>query len=231
MGSTSGFPIDLVLFGMIAAFLVLRLRSILGRRTGFERPPEVRPVADLRRPPGAEPPDARVSEGPIIEGRAETPPARAVPDAASPIGQALAKLHTVDRNFDPAAFLAGAEAAFRIIVGAFAAGSRDGLRPLLSTEMFAAFDAAITEREQAKITQHTDIKGIHAATIEGAELTGTVAAVTVRFVSDQVSYALAPDQSVASGHDAVTEITDVWTFERDLSSRDPSWRLIAARSA
>ena len=230
MGSSGGFPVDLVLFGMIAAFLVLRLRSILGRRTGFERPQEKRPAVDPVRDA-----DARKGDGTVIEGRAEPVPARPLPDPASPAGQALARLRTVDGRFDPSAFLTGAEAAFRLIVAAFAEGKRDTLRPLLSPEMFHAFESAIAARETTGETQHTEIKGLHQATVEAADLHGNVAQITVRFVSDQVSYALAANAGAGampvSGTDAVTEITDLWTFERDLSASDPTWRLIAAHSA
>lgn len=217
-----GFPIDLVLFAMIAAFLVLRLRSILGRREGFERPAE--PRAPLR-PVAAE-------GGPVIDGVAErAPPPRPLPDSASPAGIALARMQTIDRNFQPGRFLDGAEAAFRIIVTAFAAGDRATLRPLLSEHTFADFDAAITAREQAGETQRTEVRSIESATIEAATLHNTLASIAVRFVSDQVNITLARDGSVAHGTDAVTEIADLWTFERDLTSSGPAWRLAEARSA
>jgi predicted lipid-binding transport protein (Tim44 family) len=222
MGS-GGFPVDLILFGMIAAFLVLRLRSILGRRTGFERPPQ----AYQPRRDGAPP-------GPVIEGRAEpapASPARPVPDRASPAGEAMARMAAVDRSFDPARFLDGAEQAFRMIVTAFAAGDRVTLRNLLSDDTYRAFEQAIAAREAAGETQHTEIRSIEQATIESAALLDRIATITVRFVSDQVSETKAADGRVVSGTDAVTEIVDLWTFERDLSSRDPTWRLIAARSA
>jgi predicted lipid-binding transport protein (Tim44 family) len=221
MGATGGFPIDLVLFAMIAAFLVLRLRSVLGRRQGFERPPEA---------PGIEP-TAAVKDGPVIDGKAEAASARAVPPAASALGQELAHMAAVDRNFSPTRFLDGAEAAFRIIVTAFAAGNRDALRPLLSDDSFKAFDAAVTAREAAGETQRTEISAIPSASIEQAELHGTMATITVRFVSDQVNLTLGRDGQPVSGTDAVTEITDLWTFERNLALPDPAWRLVAARSA
>ena len=224
-GNTGGFPIGLVLFGMIAAFLVLRLRSILGRRTGFERPPELRP--DLRR---------RLFGGGVIEGKAEpaaepSKPARILPDPVSPPGQALARMRGVDRSFDPARFLDGAEAAFRMIVTAFAAGNRAALKPLLSEDTWRAFDLAITAREQAGETQRTEVKAINAATIEAADLRGSIADITVRFVSDQINVTLGRDSHPVAGTDALTEIADVWIFERDLASGDPSWRLVSARSA
>lgn len=223
MGATGGFPIDLILFGMIAAFLVLRLRGILGKRQGFERPPEVRPGPDLRLvddPSGPAPPH------PV-----PTATIRELPDPASPAGRALTAMQAVDSTFTPARFLDGAEGAFRMIVTAFAAGDRTTLRPLLSDDTYAAFDGAIAGREQAVETQRTEIHDIPSATIEQAEMRGGHASITVAFVSDQVNLTLDSDGKEVAGTDAVTEIRDTWTFERDLDSPDPTWRLVAARSA
>ncbi len=220
MGSTGGLPIDIILLGMVAAFLVLRLRSILGKRQGFEQPPQ--PVAPLR-----------PAQGPVIDARAEPvqpPVTRAMPDAGSPVGQALARMREIDRGFDPNRFLAGAEQAFRMIVGAFAAGDRTALRGLLSDDTYAAFEQAITAREKAGETQVAEIRSMHKLAIEGAELKGRVGAVTLRIVSDQVSFIKSRDDRIAVGTDGVTEITDIWTFERDLGQPDPTWRLVAARS-
>jgi predicted lipid-binding transport protein (Tim44 family) len=130
MGASSSFPIDLILFGMIAAFLVLRLRSILGRRTGFER-----------QTPPYQPPAGQNTAAPVIDAQPEPPaPAgtRTLPEPTSAIGQTLGRMHSVDRGFDPPAFLDGAEKAFRIIVTAFAAGDRATLQGLLSTIRIAA---------------------------------------------------------------------------------------------
>ena len=220
MGS-GGFPIDLILFGMIAAFLVLRLRSILGRRDGFE-PSQQGPARPVVRP-----------AGPIIEGRAEpaATSSRTVPDANSALGQSLASMRRVDSSFDPAHFLDGAEAAFRLIVTEFAAGHRDVLRPLLTSETFAIFDGAINSREQAGETQTSEIRAINEATIEAASLTGTMAEITVRFVSDQISQTLDRHGKYVAGADAVMELRDIWTFVRDLARSDPAWKLAQARSA
>ena len=215
-----GFPIDLVLLGMIAAFLVLRLRSILGRRDGFE--PNQSPARPVGRP-----------AGPIIDGTVEpaAPAGWAVPDDASAQGQALARMRRVDRAFGPQHFLTGAEAAFRLIVTKFAAGDRDALRPLLTDETFATFEAAITAREAAGDTQTSEIRAIHSATIEAASLEGTRAEITVRFVSDQISQTLDRDGRHVTGADAVTELRDEWSFVRDLTSSNPAWLLAQARTA
>jgi predicted lipid-binding transport protein (Tim44 family) len=222
MGSSGGFPIDLVIFGMIAAFLVLRLRSILGKRTGFERP--AAPVQPIQ---------PRKPMAPIIEGRAEPvppPAATHMPDAGTPADQALAAMRAIDRNFDPARFLAGADQAFRIIVRAFAAGDRAALRPLLGDETYSAFDQAIAAREKSGETQASEIKSVQSIDIIDASLRGRIGGMTVRIASDQISYTADKDGRHLTGTDALTEIIDLWTFERDLSQQDPTWRLVAVRS-
>jgi len=230
MNLPGGFPIDLVLFGLIAAFLILRLRSILGRRTGFEG--RARPV-----PPttvGGRAAPARGDAAPVIEGRAEAAPPRPVrplPDANSPLGEALRRLRTVDPGFDAAGFLGAAEGTFRTIVAAFAGGDRVTLRGLLTDDTYRAFETAIAAREAASETQRTEVREITAAAITEAELNGRIADVSVRFVSDQVNITTDAQNQPVSGTDGITEMVDIWTFERDLGTRDQTWRLAAARSA
>ena len=217
-----GFPIDLILFGMVAAFLVLRLRSVLGRRQGFERPPQEQKPSGVvgPRPAGPEadlPPPVQPVGG----------PRRIVPDPRSPVGQNLMRIRDADQKFDPVMFLGGAEGAFRMIVDAFARGDRVALRNLLADDTYAGFEQAITRREEAGETQRTELRGIPEMAIEAADLRGSIADVTVRFVSDQVNLTLARDGSVVLGAEAVTELTDIWTFQRDVASPDPAWRLVA----
>jgi predicted lipid-binding transport protein (Tim44 family) len=219
---TGSFPIDIVLFAMIAVFLVLRLRSILGRRTGFERQAPATPVQSPMR-------------GPVLEAQAEPAgpprPRRTVPDARSEPGQALAAMARIDPSFTPDRFLDGAEQAFRIIVGAYATGDRAALHPLLSPDIMAAFEQAIAAREANGETQRTEIRGIAEQRIEAVALRSTTADITVRFVTDQVSLTVGKDGQPVHGTESVTEITDIWTFERDLRAPDPTWRLTGARSA
>lgn len=223
MTGSGGFPVDLILFAMIAGFLVLRLRSILGKRTGFERPPQA------GYDPRTAAPDARAE--PVAPPAQPAQPARTIPDPRSPVGQALMRIRGVDQEFDPMRFLAGAEAAFGMVVGAFAAGDRETLRNLLGAETYAGFEGAITAREQAGETQRNEIRALRESAIEAADLRGTIADVTVRLVSDQINITTARDGSVVAGADAVTELTDIWTFQRDLSNPDPAWRLVGTRSA
>jgi predicted lipid-binding transport protein (Tim44 family) len=215
-----GFPVDLVLFGLVAAFLVLRLISVLGKRTGFEQP---NPRLVVQPPPMA-------PIAPVIEAVPEAP-TRPMPDMASPAGTALAAMTKVDSNFNPQRFLDGAEAAFRLIVLAYATGDRVRLQSLLSPDTYAAFEGAIAAREAAGHTQQTDIRSVEHVTIEHADLAGPVATIAVRFVSDQVNMTLDENGAILTGTDAVTEIADIWSFQRNLSQADPAWRLVAARSA
>ncbi len=228
-----GFPVDLILYAMVAAFLVLRLRSVLGRRTGYERPAQPDRAAAGYDPRGPRPPQAE-GEHPPEPGPAPAAAGsgrRVVPDPRTPAGQALARIRGVDPGFDPQRFLQGAEAAFRMIVTAFAAGDRATLRALLSEETFAGFEQAIAQREQAGERQRTELRSVQEAAIEAADLRGTVADITVRFVTDQVNLTTGPNGEVTAGAEAVAELTDIWTFHRDLTSGDPTWKLIGTRSA
>ncbi len=220
MQAAGGFPIDLVLFAMIAAFLVLRLRSILGKRTGFEGAPTA-----PARPPGR-------ANAPVIDGLAEPAQAgaRSLPDPAGPVGRTLAAIRAADKRFDAAQFLSGAEHAFRMIVTAFAAGDRDRLRTLLAAETYAAFERVIAAREQAGETQRTEIREIEETTITDATLSGQDASIVVRFISRQVNMTTDKSGNPVAGTDAVTEISDIWTFERRLGQPDLTWRLATAHS-
>jgi predicted lipid-binding transport protein (Tim44 family) len=226
---SGGFPIDLILFAMVAAFLVLRLRSVLGRRTGFERPRREGPAAydpQAPRPAAQDMPGDLPPATPQVGGAR-----RVVPDQRSPVGQALMRIRGADPSFDPNAFLDGAEGAFRMIVDAFAKGDRQTLRALLADEVYGGFEGAITSREQNGESQRSEVRAMQEMGIEAADLRGTVADVTVRFVSDQVNLTTGRDGSVVAGAEAVTELTDIWTFQRDLRTGDPTWRLTATRSA
>jgi predicted lipid-binding transport protein (Tim44 family) len=226
---TGGFPLDLILFAMVAAFLVLRLRSVLGRRTGFERPPAPEPRAA-----GFDPRGGRTLDGVAEEVRsapARTGTRHGVPDPRTPPGQALARIAAADRGFDPDRFLDGAEGAFRMIVTAFAAGDRPTLRALLAESAYGGFEQAIAAREAAGEQQRTEIRAFHELAIEGADLRGTTAEIVVRFVTDQVNMTTGRDGEVVTGSDAVTELTDLWTFQRDVTAADPTWKLTGTSHA
>ena len=212
---------DIILFAMIAVFLVLRLRSVLGRRTGNERQPP-RDLFVRRAAPGPRPAVAA----------AEPAAATVVPafgsDAA---GSGLERIRRADPRFDAEEFLVGARVAFEMIVAAFAKSEKATLKPLLSDEVFQSFAAAIDQRGAAKETLETRVLALRNAEIAEADLVGSAAQVTVKFVSEQVNVTRAEDGSVVDGSpDHAVEKTDFWTFARDTLSADPNWVLIATNS-
>jgi predicted lipid-binding transport protein (Tim44 family) len=214
--------IDIIVFAVIAGLLVLRLRSVLGRRTGTERRREPFP------PPAGETPAEKVVTLPP-RGRA-APPA-ATPAGPAPLALSLARLRDADKSFDEKSFLAGARAAFEIIVNAFAKGDTAALQPLLSPDVFASFANAIRTRQAQHETLTTNLLSIKAVEMAEAALDGDTAHVTVKFVSDQTHVTRAADGSVVEGNpDQVEEKTDLWTFARPIRSRDPNWTLVATHS-
>jgi predicted lipid-binding transport protein (Tim44 family) len=225
--------LDLIILAIFAFFIILKLYRVLGQRTGNERPQDPfapRPAEDGRKDKVIPLPDRgrRPETGAVPVGRAPEPgkPASAT---ASPPG--LGQIHAADPSFDPDGFLAGAKAAFELIVGAFAAGDVNTLRPLLNDEVFDNFKRAIESRVAAKETLQTTLVGIKSAEIIEAELKGRVAEVTVSIVSEQINVARNAAGEVIDGDPSrVDQITDIWTFARHARARDPNWTLIATRS-
>ena len=213
---------DIILFAMIAAFLVLRLRSVLGRRTGSERRRDV----FMRQ--------AEASRDKVVALGQRRPPAPPPPASAPPadsVTAGLARIRAVDHGFDPAEFLAGARGAFEMIVSAYAAGDKQQLRPLLDDEVFKPFAAAIDEHEAAGETMETRIVALKQLDIVDATLADSNARVTVKLVSDQINVLRAHDGSIVDGDPQhPIEKTDFWTFTRDTRSNDPNWVLIATDS-
>ena len=212
---------DIVLFGMVAAFLVLRLRSVLGRRTGNE---QRRSDPLLRRV------DAPADKVVALGNRAAPPPlVTATP--ADAVATGLERIRAADPGFDAAQFLEGSRVAFEMIVGAFAAGDKSRLRPLLSDDVYNPFAAAIDERASAGETLETRIQQLKRLDIVEAGLTGRLARVTVKFVSDQINVLRAHDGSIVDGNpDHAIEKTDFWSFSRDTRASDPNWVLVATAS-
>jgi predicted lipid-binding transport protein (Tim44 family) len=217
---------DIILFAMVAVFLVLRLRSVLGRRTGNERRREL----FVRRPrPAPEPAPDKVATLGQPAGVAATPAPTGPP--ADALAQGVERIRRADPSFDPPQFLEGVRIAFEMIVTAFAAGDKSALQPLLSGDVFQQFATAIDERVAAKETLETRIVRLDEADIVEAELAGRAAQVTVKLVSHQVNVTRAMDGSIVEGDpEHPTEKTDYWTFGRDTRSNDPNWVLIATSS-
>lgn len=215
--------IDIIFFAMVALFLVMRLRSVLGKRTGNERPPQMDTLNRSAEPSGKgdnviELPDRRRT---IPEGPQD-------PYTGTAIGAGLTQIRLADPAFDSKQFLQGAKAAFEMILGAFAAGDTKTLKPLLSADVLRNFQGAIDARQRAGEVLDSELIGVKSADLLEAGMEGRQAVVTVRFVTEQVNALRSAAGEVLEGDpNRVTEVVDIWTFSRDTRSRDPNWLLVA----
>ncbi len=210
----------IIILALIAAFLGLRLYSVLGKRTGHEQEP-VLPRADDR-PAMAPPPSVSPVEQP--RSMAADPVAGMVYEAAAETG--MRAILAADRSFDVARFLNGSKAAYRMILEAYWAGDRDALHDLCDADSFAAFDGAITEREGRGETLQNRLVAIDKATIVDADLMGRDAIIGVRFEADIAAITRNADGTMIAGSmtDAVGTV-DVWSFRRNIDSSNPNWLL------
>ena len=238
------FNVYNIIFLVLAVVIFLRLRSVLGKRTGNERPP----FDPYSRKEGEKPVDAadkvitlprrgadRSGEEvpqPVDIGEEEEQRLANVAPRGSALEAALKTILSADRAFDPTEFLKGARTAYEMIVTAFAEGDRRTLKQLLSPDVYQGFVSAIADRESRGETVESTFIGIDKAEIVEAELRGRIANITVRFVSQLISTTRDKEGRVIEGDpNAIADVTDIWTFSRDTTSRDPNWKLIATESA
>ena len=220
-----GFGIfDIILFAMLAAFLVYRLRSVLGKRTGHEN----------RRPDSFSPPDgASETENDNVVALSDRDPEvrETEPELESPLSTGLTQVKIADPSFEVELFLQGAQAAFEMIINAYATGDGKTLNTLLSAEVFENFAGAIRSRELANNTQESTLVGIDSTEFLEAEMQSDDAMITIKFVSEQINATIDENGEVVDGdRNAVMTVTDIWTFARDTRLSDPNWKLVATRS-
>jgi predicted lipid-binding transport protein (Tim44 family) len=231
------FDIYTIIFLALAVFIFLRLRSVLGQRTGRERPPydpysardAVRTATNdkIVALPGRAPDAAQKSEEPVEP----VDRWKGIAEKGSTLAAGLDAIAREQKDFDSKHFVAGARAAYEMIVTAFANGDRRTLKNLLSREVYDGFEAAIRDRETRGESVETKFVAIAAADIMNAELRGHTAQITIRFVSQLISVTRDKSGAVIDGNpDKVSDVTDVWTFARDLSSSDPNWKLVATEA-
>jgi predicted lipid-binding transport protein (Tim44 family) len=237
----NGFQfLDIILFAAIAAFFVLRLRGVLGKRTGREKPGKYDPFAKRKKAEAEEnkviplPDRSRAAKAEETEEEEplETVVGTAEAESAeTPLSAGLMQIKRADKSFAEEDLLSGARTAFEWVINAFAQGDTKTLRPLLSNDVYGDFAGAIEEREEAGQTLETTLVGITEAAIIEAELQGRTAFVTIKFVSEQVNVVRDSGGEVVEGDpNHVTKITDIWTFARNTRSRDLDWTLVATRS-
>jgi len=238
------FDIYNIIFLALAVFIIFRLRSVLGKRTGNERPPfdpyskpEQRP--DQQNRDQADNGDNVISlpgagreDSPVDRGEAGNVVIDKMAPAGTALNDALKQILSADQTFEPQEFVQGAKAAYEMIVMAFAEGDRKSLKQLLSKEVYEGFVSAIDERESRGETIDSTFVGIDKAEIVEAALKNGTAQVTVKVQSQLISATRDKDGAVVDGDpNKVTEVVDIWTFARDTTSRDPNWKLVATESA
>ncbi len=229
-------PFNLLILA-VAIVIFWRLRGVLGRRTGSER----KPFEPYSAPEPAENNTAEANDpGNVVtlpgKGRKAEAPEPGVWDEVAESGTHLAKvlasISQLDRGFQPNSFLEGARTAYEMIVTAFSEGDRDTLDSLLGEDVLEGFDTAITERETRGEMVESRFVGIDSAAIIDASMKSKTANVTVKFVSQLISATKDREGRIIDGDPKkVREVTDIWTFMRDLSSRDPNWKLVATEAA
>jgi len=240
--------IDIILFAMIAAFLILRLRNVLGRRDGHE--PNFRDMfndtlkggndnGNKAGPgrPGREDDNVVRIQGSDDENTPSEPAERPEAEELDLTGMdetlatGVTQIRRHDPAFTPSDFVSGARIAFEMILGAYADGDENTLQPLLSPEVFANFSQAIRDRKEAGEDMKDILVGINSADVVEAYMEDAFTNVTVKFVSEQINVVIDADGEVVDGDpDRVISVTDFWTFARDSRTNDPNWVLVATRS-
>lgn len=219
--------LEIVIFAMVAAFFIYRLRNVLGRRHGEERE---RPNPFAQRQGGETPPAPAGDDNVVALPRRDLPEPVAVEGPVSVLDGVRA-IQAVDPSFSEKGFLAGARGAFEMIVGAFAAGDTPTLRPLLADEVYDRFAAAIRQRQQAGETLESRIHRIDMADLSAARLEGRHAFCTVTFTSHQTHVTRDADGTIIDGDaDRPEEVVDIWTFSRNTRASDPNWLLVETRT-
>ncbi len=210
-------PLNIILLAA-AVIIFWKLKSVLGERTGTERPPYV--------PPTRPQPDLRVIENP--EYIPPNPVWQGHAAEGSDMAKALESIGKQQKDFSVTSFIAGAKAAHEMILEAFAKGDKSGLKPLLSKAVFESFSSVINQNQKMGYSKVFQFVGALSTSLEAATLEGNRASISVKFVTEMINATLDKNGVTVNGDaKAILEDTDLWTFERDLTSRDPNWILTA----
>lgn len=239
MSGGSDLILTLVFLGL-AVFVIVKLRAVLGTRTGFERPPEAmsREMEERQRQAAAQPQDNVVSFPNGVRPAAADQPEmnqadrwKGLAEAGTPLAGGLDAIVAADPSFDPREFVGGARQAYEMIVQAYAKGDRKTLKTFLAKDVFDGFATAITDREGRGETSETTFVSIDKADLIAAEMRDKFAHVTVSFGSKLITAVRDKNGAVIDGSaDKIVDVNDIWTFARDVSTRDPNWKLVATES-
>lgn len=237
------FDFSTIIFVCLAVFVIWKLRSVLGQKTGSEQPPQELTRNDqsqeTRRDSWQNQSDTpRADNDQIIT----LPPRqtlnemnkdrwKGIAEPGTPLADTLDRMAALEPSLDVKGFLEGAKIAYEMVVTAFASGDRNQLKNLLTKEVYDGFDHALKEREDRGEKVETTFVSIDKNELVEAELTGREARLTVKFLSKLISVTRDGEGKVIDGSaDSVTDIADIWTFSRELGSSDPTWLLAATES-
>jgi predicted lipid-binding transport protein (Tim44 family) len=238
MSGGNDLVLTLIFLGL-AVFVIIKLRSVLGTRTGFERPPEAirREMEERQRPPAQQGDNVVVLPTANRSAQNQQPEMsqadrwKGVAEAGTPVAAGLDSILAADPSFEAQGFVGGARAAYEMIVQAFAKGDRKTLKDLLAKDVADGFSQAITDRESRGETSETTFVSIDKADVIGAEMRGKLAHVTVSFASKLITATRDKNGVVVDGSaEKIIDVNDIWTFARDVTSRDPKWLLVATES-
>jgi predicted lipid-binding transport protein (Tim44 family) len=234
------FDVMTIIFALLAVFVLWKLRSVLGTRTGQEKqPPNDLFVRRTRAPaPPRSANDDKVVRLPGAPDNPRSRTAQANPDrwkgyaeAGSKLAAGFDAIAAADRSFDLAAFVAGGKKAYEMIIAAYAAGDRETLHNLLADDVYESFGAAIAQRESRQESMETTLVSIDNVSFDDAALRVRSAQLTVRFASKLVTVTHDRQGNVVEGNpDKVVDMIDIWTFARDVDARNPNWKLIATQT-
>jgi predicted lipid-binding transport protein (Tim44 family) len=221
-----------LIFFALAVFVAWRLRSVLGQKTGHEQPPK-----DIF--PRKQPTPVAAGEGNVVrlpgaaanDAAAEADRWDGIAPKGSPVAAGLDAIAREERDFDARQFLQGATAAYEMIVTGFARGDRKLLKGLLAKDVYEDFDAAITEREKRREVAETTFVSLNKSEIVSAEVRGRTAQIAVRLQPQIITVVRAATGEVVDGSpDAIVDVSETWTFSRQLGARDPTWLLVATEA-
>lgn len=226
-------PLTLILL-IVAIVVIFKLRSVLGGRTGHEQPPQEKSAFDKVKKEQADAGSTPSGDNVIpLPGQTNAMPTR---EDVVNIGMnddlpGLNEIMQADHSFDPGTFVSGSRVAYEMIVTAFASGNRGVLLGLLSQSVFENFDSVISGRETRGETVEMEFIGLDQSEIVSAKLEGSKAIITVEFDSSFTQSIKNEDGQVIDGDPiTVRKVRDIWTFERDLATQDPNWRVVATES-
>lgn len=218
--------VELLILVAIAAFLLYRLRGVLGTKTGHNNPSdyvrddtaEVESSDNVVTLPGARAPKSAEAELDAVVGHSD------------PHRDALAAMIAVEEGFSPKTFLEGAKGAYEMILMAFENGDTDLLRQFLADDVYESFASVIEDRRDEGLTVDAKFIGIREATIDDARFdeSDRMGEVTIKFVGEMITVVRNADHEVVEGDPTeVRRTSDIWTFGREMGASDPNWLLIA----